>query len=134
MLEARDWAITQHNADVIDPTPTEERLANEASGLLRHISIGRSDDDNRQDAVQAAILIDQLLKDLRRGRSGRQVILEMLREASPDPVSIAELRFGSGIQEFARRVRELREEGHDIRPTGDGYVLIPAAGRSHPAR
>lgn len=114
----------------MDPTPAEERLAKEASGLLRHISIGRSDDDNRHDAVKAAILVDQLLKDLRRGRSGRQVILEMLSEASPDPVSIAELRFGSGIQEFARRVRELREEGYDIRSTGDGYVLIPEPGRS----
>ena len=38
-------------------------------------------------------------------------------------VPAAELRFASGIQEFARRVRELREEGYDIRSTGDGYLL-----------
>jgi hypothetical protein len=113
----------------MDPTPTEERLAKEASGLLRNISIGRSDEDNRQDAVEAAILVEQLLKALRRGRSGREVILEMLTEAAPDPVSIQVLRFGSGIQEFARRVRELREAGHDIRSTGDGYVLLRQSGR-----
>jgi biotin operon repressor len=117
-----------------DRTPTEERLAKEASALLRRISIGRSDEDNRHDAVQAAILVEQVLKDLRRGRSGREVILEMLSEASPEPVSIAKLRFGSGIQEFARRVRELRDEGHDIRSTGDGYVLTPPSGRSPVSR
>lgn len=118
----------------MDPTPTEERLAKEASGLLRHISISRPDDDNRHDAIQAAILIDQLLRVLRRGRSGREMILEMLMQAAPEPVSIAELRFGSGIQEFARRVRELREVGHDIRPTGDGYVFIPRSEQSKPSR
>ncbi len=114
----------------MDPTPTEERLAKEASGLLRQISISRTDDDNRHDAIQAAMLIDQLLRVLRRDRSGREMILEMLLQAAPEPVSIAELRFGSGIQEFARRVRELRDEGHDIRPTGDGYVLIGPSERS----
>lgn len=118
----------------MDPTPAEERLAKEAWGLLRNISISRSDEDNRADAVRAAILVEQLLKDLRRGRSGRELILKMLTEASPEPVSLAELRFGSGIQEFARRVRELRKEGYDIRSTGDGYVLIPPSERSHAPR
>ena len=83
----------------------------------------RPEEENRRHAVRAAILIDDLLKELRSGRSGRAVILEMLKDAAPGAVPAAELRFASGIQEFARRVRELREEGYDIRSTGDGYLL-----------
>jgi biotin operon repressor len=48
----------------------------------------------------------------------------MLEDAAPRSVSIEELRFASGIHEFARRVRELREEGYDIQSTGEGYLLI----------
>lgn len=111
-------------------SPTEEELAREALGLLRRISEDQPDEINRRDAIKAAMLVDEILKLLRRGSSGRDVILQMLLEASPREVSIAELRFGSGIQEFARRVRELREEGHDIQSTGDGYVLILPPGHS----
>lgn len=102
----------------------EESLAREAVEHLRRIMVDRSDDENRRNAVKAAILVEQLLRLLRRGRSGREVVLSMLLAASPEPVSNAELRFGSGIQEFARRVRELREEGYEIRSTGSGYVLL----------
>jgi biotin operon repressor len=101
-----------------------ERMAREASLVLRRISADRSIDENRREAVQAAILIERILKDLRDGRSGRSLIIEMLEDASPRPVSTEELRFASGIQEFARRIRELRTEGYDIQSTGDGYLLI----------
>jgi biotin operon repressor len=49
--------------------------------------------------------------------------LALLEDASPNAVTADELRYASGIQEFARRIRELREQGFDIRPTGDGYRL-----------
>jgi biotin operon repressor len=101
----------------------EELLAGEAVSALRRISRSRGLAANRRDAVDAAIRVDRLLKLLRGTDSGRALILALLEDASPNAVTADELRYAAGIQEFARRIRELREQGFDIRPTGDGYRL-----------
>ena len=62
------------------------------------------------------------------GRGARQRILEyFLEKGVGAPVTGEELRRISGIQEWARRVRELRvEEGWDIRHGGVHYRLMSA--------
>jgi hypothetical protein len=100
-----------------------EQLASEAVEALKRVSRSRTVEANRRNAVDAAVRVDRLLKVLRGKQSGRSVILALLKDAAPDAVTTDELRYASGIQEFARRIRELREEGFAIRPTGDGYRL-----------
>lgn len=65
-------------------------------------------------------------KRVARGRGARKRILEyFLEKGVGTPVSGQELRRISGIQEWARRVRELRvEEGWDIRHGGVNYQLM----------
>lgn len=102
---------------------TVEILAAAAIRELRAISNGADDDENRAHAVRAAVTVERLIRRLRDGASGRQVILDMLEAAHPDPVSADVLRHASGIQEFARRIRELREEGYAIESLGNSYRL-----------
>lgn len=110
------------------------QLAAEASVELRRIDTGRPRSINRAHAVHAAIMIDDVLRLLRGADSGRMVILELLQSAAPAVVPSDVLRHASGIQEYARRIRELRDEGHDIRATGNGYrLLIPDAFPSGPS-
>ena len=100
------------------------RLAREAALRLRHIQPDEPRSANRLRAVQAAIAIDEVVRLLRGADSGRTVILELLRDAASDSVPSDVLRHASGIQEFARRIRELRDDGYDIRATGSGYRLV----------
>lgn len=58
--------------------------------------------------------------------SGRQRILVHFQRNEGEPVSAAELAEVSGIRAWERRVRELREQGHDIEYLGEGrYRLNP---------
>ena len=60
-----------------------------------------------------------------RGRSARVKILEYLKARVGDDVGGAELAALTGIQEWARRVRELRdEEGWDIRQLGGSVYRL----------
>lgn len=100
------------------------RLARDAAVQLRNIEPAQSRSDNRTRAVRAAIAADEVLRLLRGADSGRTVILHILQDAAPATVPSDVLRHASGIQEFARRIRELRDDGYDIRATGSGYRLI----------
>ena len=99
---------------------------------LRRVKDSAGDDANLFYVVQAAVLLDEAARDLRGRRSGKQVILDLLVAAQPQPVPAGVLRHASGIQEYARRIRELRDEGHMIEYTGDGYRLV-SAGNAEPA-
>jgi biotin operon repressor len=78
---------------------------------------------SRRHGVQAAVYVELLASKLREHSSARAAILEALEDAFPEPVSNLVLRHVSGIQAFPRRVRELREAGHQVVSTGDGYRL-----------
>lgn len=61
------------------------------------------------------------------GQGARSLILQHLRERVGVAVTGAELREVSGIQEWARRVRELRtEEGYRIAESDGTYTLLEA--------
>lgn len=100
-------------------------LAAEAIAALRLVSETDSVPDNQRRVVEAAVATEEMARRLRGGKSGRDVILELLKAASPDEVSADFLRHASGIQEFARRIRELRVElGYDVEATKSGYRLL----------
>ena len=83
-----------------------------------------NDDRKREHLIDAAQGLDRLAKLLRGDSSGREAVLAALVDAYPEPVDGPTLRFLSGIQEFARRVRELRvEEGYDIEANRGRYRL-----------
>lgn len=64
----------------------------------------------------------------RRGEGAKGRILVYLQENLGRPVSGRELAATSGIQEWARRVRELRvEEGYDIAEVGGGSYRLESA-------
>lgn len=120
--------------DAVGPDEQAAQLAAGAAVELRRIDTGRPRSVNQAHAVHAAIIIDEVLRLLRGADSGRTVILELLRNAAPAVVSSDVLRHASGIQEYARRIRELRDDGHDIRATGNGYrLLIPDTLSSGPS-
>ncbi len=110
--------------DTADTRSQAARLAHDAATQLRRLRPERSRAENRAHAVRAAIATEEVLRLLRGASSGRAAILEILQDAAPETVPSNVLRHASGIQEFARRVRELRDDGYDIRATGDGYRLI----------
>lgn len=56
--------------------------------------------------------------------SASEKVLALLRARSPAPVSLVDLAAASGIQQFARRIRELRAAGWDIE-----YIHSPKAYR-----
>jgi biotin operon repressor len=60
-----------------------------------------------------------------RGAGGKAKILAYLKARVGQPVSGEELREASGIQEWARRVRELRvEDGYPIEENAGSYTLL----------
>lgn len=82
------------------------------------------EDAERRALVRASVALESLAKELRGNRSGKDMILETLMAAFPDPVPGSVLRTVSGIQEFGRRIRELRvEDGYDVVYDGDSYRL-----------
>jgi len=100
-------------------------LAAEAIAALRLIDETDSALDNQRRVVEAAVAIEEMARRLRGGQSGRDVILELLKAAFPEEVSADFLRHASGVQEFARRIRELRVEfGYDVEATQSGYGLL----------
>lgn len=100
-------------------------LVERAIGALRHIRQEATDGENRAWLVEAATALESLAKRLRGDLSGRDLVLELLKAAHPKSVPAAALRTASGIQEFARRIRELRVQyGYDIETTPDGYRLV----------
>jgi biotin operon repressor len=59
------------------------------------------------------------------GHGARAKILDYLKSHLGQPVSGEQLREVSGIQEWARRVRELRVEyGYDVQEGGGAYTLV----------
>lgn len=83
------------------------------------------DDTLRLALVQLSGSIETLARHLREGRSGRDTILLILQTSYPDPVSSTTLRVLSGIQEHARRIRELRvESGYDIASEANGQYRL----------
>lgn len=86
----------------------------------------RSDDTER--LVQALVDVHAILDELARGvrpSSGKDMILSVLMSSHPNWVSGDVLRSLSGIQEFARRIRELRvEDGYAIESSGGNYRLV----------
>lgn len=99
-------------------------LAELAIAALRRVNEADPNLDNQTRVVEAALATDEMARRLRGGKSGRDVILELLKAAFPGEVPTEFLRYASGIQEFARRIRELRVElGYDIEATSAGYVL-----------
>ena len=110
--------------DSPDNLPLAE-LAAKAIAALRLVDETDSERDNQRKVIEAAVAIEEMARRLRGGSSGRDVILELLKAASPDEVSADFLRHASGIQESARRIRELRVEfGYDVEATGSGYRLL----------
>ncbi len=101
---------------------------------LRHVSDSADRVSNHRAAVDAAILVDDLVQLLRGEESGRAIILGMLTAAYPRSVPAREMRYASGIQEFARRVRELRQEGYDIASDGESYRLVSFSKRDSQIR
>lgn len=103
---------------------TLAELAELAIDALRRVEATDPSSDNQSRVVEAAIATEEMARRLREGRSGRDVILELLKAAFPDAVPTEFLRHASGIQEFARRIRELRVElGYDVVATKSGYLL-----------
>ena len=67
-----------------------------------------------------------------RGSGARQKILEYLWERVGQDVSGEELAIASGIQEWARRLRELRvESGYDITEVGNSLYRLESADPDH---
>jgi len=56
--------------------------------------------------------------------SARSRILHYLEAHEGEAVSADELNEVAGIRAWARRIRELREEGHDIEHVGDGRYRL----------
>ncbi len=104
---------------------TLAELAASAIEALRLVDDADSTLDNQRRVVEAAVAAEEMARKLRGTKSGRDTILELLKAASPDEVSADFLRHASGIQEFARRIRELRVEfGYDVEATTSGYRLL----------
>lgn len=100
-------------------------LAEFAITALRRVDEEDETVRNQERVVEAALAVEEMARHLRHGRSGRSVILDLLESAYPEEVPSEVLRHASGIQEFARRIRELRVEfGYDIVSTGSGYALL----------
>lgn len=110
--------------DVGDERKRTLELVDVAVRELRSVSGDAEVQTNRVKLVRAAVALEDALRALRGDASGREIILELLREASPRSVDSNVLRHASGIQEFARRIRELREEGYDIETLGTSYRLV----------
>jgi hypothetical protein len=118
----------------------DERLrrASEQLALLAH---SNAPDPSELAAIRADLLaVERELTGPRtrapRGRGGKSAILAYLRAHIGSWVSGDELREVSGIQEWARRVRELRlEDGYRIAESDGRYMLesadadLAAAGR-----
>jgi hypothetical protein len=104
-----------------------KELAAVAIVALREVDESDLSADNQSRVVKAAMITEEMARRLRGDRSARDVILELLKAAYPDEVPAEFLRHASGIQEFARRVRELRVElGYDVVATKAGYLLRQA--------
>ncbi len=100
-------------------------LAAIAIEALRLVDETDSTLDNQRRVVEAAVATEEMARQLRGTKSGRDVILELLKAAFPDEVPADFLRHASGIQEFARRIRELRVEfGYDVEASKSGYKLL----------
>lgn len=112
-----------HNDVPGDPSLAE--LASKAIAALRRVDETDLTLDNQRRVVEAAVATEEMARRLRGGKSGRDVILELLKAAFPDEVPATFSRHASGIQEFARRIRELRVElGYDVEATKEGYRLL----------
>ena len=100
-------------------------LAGAAIAELQLVDAGEPALANQERVVRSASVVEEMARLLRDGSSGRDVILGLLLAAYPIEVSSTYLRHASGIQEFARRIRELRVElGYDVDATSTGYRLL----------
>lgn len=109
---------------MIDDEQRIAKLTARAVEALRDLPTDRAPDRRSRRLIEAAQAIDDLGRLLRGRRSGRQMIFDTLRSAYPDPVPGSVLRTVSGIQEYARRIREIRETGYRIDSTPAGYRLV----------
>lgn len=107
--------------------PERPGLAASVAAAVRSLSMISDDRDrvtNLANLAQASEALRAIAVELRGDMSGRDAIREALTSAYPNGLSGVLLREVSGIQEYARRVRELRvEEGFDIERFEDGYRL-----------
>lgn len=106
---------------------TSEEWHRQLDVVIRDLEAARSATNHglkRTHLIEAARGLDRLAKLLRGNSSGREAVLVALVDAYPGAVDGPTLRFLSGIQEFARRVRELRvESGYDIEADRGSYRL-----------
>ncbi len=116
-------------------TPVSDRLrelAQELTELADRIDAG---DAPRSAFIHVVAAISESEEELfgprqraRRGEGAKGLILAHLQENLGRPVPGRELAAVSGIQEWARRVRELRvEDGYDIEDIGGGTYRLNAA-------
>lgn len=100
-------------------------LAMAAVEALVGFSEELAEDEKRHRLVEATLALSELAKLLRGDRSGSAVVLDELKAAYPAPVPRSVLQALSGIQEWARRLREHRvESGFEIEFDGSGYRLV----------
>lgn len=130
--------MTEGTDDIGQNGPTAEELAaiserlERASALLAQLAAnGRAGARPGAQALSAALTLvlgarSDLYGDTRPDLEGsaRDRILLHLQQRELEVVSAAELAEVSGIRAWERRVRELREDGHDVEYLGAGKYRL----------
>ncbi len=111
-----------------------DQLERAGTLLLQLAENGRNGQPPTQQSLSAAIILvlntrGRLFGATRHEREGsaRSRILHYLQAHEGEIVSADELTEVAGIRAWARRIRELREEGHDIEHVGEGRYRLNAA-------
>lgn len=110
------------------------RIERAAVLLTELAAVGRAGQAPSPQSLDTAIaLIDGARTQLHGRRpqiagSGRTRILHYLQQRENEVVTGEELSRVAGIRDWARRVRELRKDGHDIEYVGDGSYRLRSPG------
>lgn len=115
-----------------NPAEIDDDLLRLAERMTRAASTDLSDDSAQSElesiSAELRVLVTRRLgarRRAKRGQGARAMILAHLQAKLGDWVEGQELAAISGIQEWARRVRELRvEDGYDIEEGGGQYRLL----------
>jgi hypothetical protein len=123
--------MTRKASHGVAPPSTIRRRLKSLTKRLARLSEKPSLDPDDLTRVRAELAgLERLVRGRRRrprGAGARTAILNYLKEHVGQPVFGEELREISGIQEWARRVRELRVEfGYRIIEEGGRYTLMSA--------
>jgi biotin operon repressor len=119
---------SQQSRGVAPPSTIRRRLKT-LSGRLARLAEKETLDPQELTKVRAELVgVERVARGRKRqarGEGARTQILQYLKEHVGQPVFGEELREVSGIQEWARRVRELRvESGYTIIEDGGRYTLV----------